>query len=110
MGAGLGQSRGPWEGRPGAFGVELHQVGLGHAEPKNQSQASGGLADATALGPAVPSHGEPLCPSTWLPKRALELFADKVCLSALGRKDLVTEGPAFTEHSGFMCQLVTSHP
>lgn len=31
----------------------------GHAEPQNQSQASGDLADATALGPAVSSHGEP---------------------------------------------------
>lgn len=27
----------------GCLGVELHQVGLGHAEPQNQSQASGGL-------------------------------------------------------------------
>lgn len=58
MGTCLGQSRGPWEGRLGVCRVELH-VGLGHAEPQNQSQASGGLADATALGPPVPSHGEP---------------------------------------------------
>lgn len=48
---------------------------------------------------------------------ALELLADKVpktadtpALSAPGREGLVTEVPALTEHSGLMCQVVTSHP